>query len=356
MDWVLIVSALLLTGIGLLSLYSSSIGKQDFSNFNKQIIFLGIALFLMFLFSFLDYRILRNDPCLILILYLICVSALAGLFLFAPEIRGIKSWYKIGPVSFDPIEATKLILIILLAKYFSMRHVEMYKVKHIFLSGVYLLIPCALIFAQPDLGSAIILIALWVGILLVSGIKISHFLILIFCGILTLTFCWLFLLKDYQKDRIISFTSPQIEPLGIGWNQAQSKIAIGSGGIWGLGFAKGSQTQYGFLPESQTDFIWASIAEEFGLFGVSIIFLLFIILLYRVLKIAFTSKTNFPRLFASGFAIILVSQIFINIGMNLGILPIIGISLPLISYGGSSLICTFIAFGVLQNIRITHIT
>ena len=353
LDWILISAALLLVGIGLLSIYSSSIGRGDFLNFKKQIIFLGIGFTLMFLFSFFDWRILRIDPYLILILYFFCLLGLAGLFFFAPQIRGAVSWYKFGPVSIDPIEPTKIILIILLAKFFSMRHIEMYRVRHILLSGFYVFLPVALIFFQPNLGSALILIALWVGILIISGIKLRHFLILVLISLLFLSLSWPFLLKDYQKERIISFLALRLEPLGTGWSQAQAKIAIGSGWIFGRGIGQGGQTQYGFLPEPQTDFIFAAIAEELGLVGVGVLFFLFSLFLWRVIKIALLSQSNFPRLFASGFAISLISQAFIHVGMNLGLLPIIGISLPLVSYGGSSLIMTFIALGILQSIR-TH--
>ena len=352
LDWVLIISALLLVGIGLLSIYSSSLSKGDFLNFKKQIIFLGIGIFLMLLISFFNWRTLRDDPYFILTLYIFCLLALLLLFFFAPEIRGVKSWYKIGPVSIDPIEFTKIVLIILLAKYFSMRHIEMYQIKHILISGLYILIPAILIFLQPDLGSILILITLWLGILIISGIKLRHFLILVLCGLLILILGWSFLLKDYQKERITSFIAPQLtEPLAVGWSQIQSKIAIGSGGVLGQGLGSGSQTQYGFLPEPQTDFIFAAIAEEMGLIGISALFFLFSILIWRILKIALSSQTNFPRLFVSGFAILLFSQIFIHIGMNLGILPIIGIPLPLVSYGGSSLIATFLALGILESIK-----
>jgi len=351
-DWALTISALLLVVIGFISLYSSSLGRGNFLNFQKQLIFFIIALFLMVLFSFLDWRIFREDSYLILFFYFLSCVLLAGLFWLAPEIRGIRSWYKIGTLSIDPIEFTKIVLIILLAKYFSMRHIEMYRVGHIILSGFYVFIPGRLIFVQPDMGWVLILIALWIGILIISGIKIRHFLLLTLCLILVLVFGWSSILKDYQRDRILNFFVPHLEPLGSGWSQAQSRIAIGSGGIFGQGFAKGSQTQYGFLPEPQTDFIFAAIAEEFGLIGISVLLLLFSIILWRIIKIAIDSQSNFPRLFASGFSIVLISQIFIHIGMNIGILPIIGISLPFVSYGGSGLITCFVALGILQSIKI----
>ncbi len=352
LDWILIISVMLLVSIGLLSLYSSSMGRNDFLNFKKQIIFFTISLFLMFLFSFFDWRGLRENPYSILILYFLCLLGLFGLFLFAPEIRGIRSWYRLGPFTLSPIEFTKIVLIILLAKYFSMRHIEMYRIRHILLSGTYILLPIVLIFPQPDLGQVLILIALWVGILLISGIKLRHFLILVLCFLLISILSWSFLLQDYQKERILSFLFPY-DPLGVSWSQNQAKIAVGAGGVFGQGIGKGSQTQYGFLPEPQTDFIFSAIAEEIGLIGVSVLLFLFSILIWRIMKIAIMSQTNFPRLFASGLTIILVSQTFIHIGMNLGLLPIIGIPLPLISYGGSNLIALFIGFGILQSIK-TH--
>jgi len=354
LDWVLIVSTFLLVGFGLLSIYSSSLGKGDFLNFKKQIIFFGIGIILMILISFFDWRTLREDPRLILILYFLCLVLLVGLFFFAPEIRGTKSWYKLGQVSIDPTEFTKIVLIILLAKYFSTRHIELYRIIHILISGLYVFIPSLLVFLQPDLGSVLILLSLWVGILIVSGIKLRHFLILVLCFLLISIFSWSTILKDYQKERILSFIWPQIsDPLKIGWSQRQAKIAIGSGGIFGQGLFKGSQTQYGFLPEPQTDFIFSAIAEETGLIGVSFLLFLFSILIWRIFKIAISSQSNFAYLFASGLSLLFITQIFIHIGMNIGFLPIIGIPLPLISYGGSSLIATFTALGILQSIK-TH--
>jgi len=351
LDWVLITSAFILTIIGLVSIYSSSIERGSFLNFKKQIIFFLIGIFLMFLLSFFDWRAFCQNPYFILILYFACIAMLAGLLLFAPATRGVKGWYKIGPVSVDPIELTKIVLIILLAKYFSMRHIEMYKITHIILSAVYIFIPAFLIFLQPDFGSALILVVLWIGILLVSGIRLGHFLVLVFCGILLLSLSWSFFLKDYQRARVMSFLAPQVEPLGASWSQNQSKIAIGSGGLLGQGFGNGSQTQYRFLSEPQTDFIFAAIAEEFGLLGIAIIFSLLLIFIWRIMKTALLSHSNFPRLFAFGFIIILVFQIFIHIGMNLGVLPVIGLALPLVSYGGSGLITSYITLGILLNIK-----
>ncbi len=354
-DWILIISAILLTLIGIISIYSSSLEKDNFFNFQKQIIFFVIGIFAMFVFSFFDYRFLRNNSYFILIVYFFCVLGLVGLFFLAPETRGVKGWYKINlpglvSLSIDPIEPVKLVLIILLAKYFSMRHIEMYRIRHILISSIYVFMPCFLIFLQPDLGSVLILIIIWLTILVASGIKLQHFLILCLCGILIFGLSWSFLMEDYQKDRLLSFITPLEDPLGSGWSQTQSKIAIGSGGIFGKGLGQGPQTQYGFLSEPQTDFIFAAIGEEFGLVGISSLLILFLILMWRILKISLLCSNNFSRLFTVGIAGLFASQIFISIGMNLGFLPIIGISIPFTSYGGSSLILNFLALGILQNI------
>jgi len=350
LDWVLIICAFLLVIIGLVSIYSSSSGREDFFNFQKQLIFFGIGIFMMFFFSFFDWRIFKENGYLILIIYFVCLIGLIGLFFLAPEIRGVQKWYKIGPLSIDPVEFMKIILVVLLAKYFSMRHVEMYRIKHIVFSGFYVLLPVSLVFFQPDFGSVIILAALWIGMLIASGIKLRHFLILVLCGIVILTLCWMFLIKDYQKERVISFLFPA-DPLSAGWSQNQAKIAIGSGGILGQGILNGSQARYGFLPEPQTDFIFAAIAEETGLIGVFSLLLIYLLLIVRIFKIALMSQNNFSRLFCIGLVVIIVSQVFIHIGMNLGILPIIGIYLPLISYGGSGLIAILAALGVVQSIK-----
>lgn len=351
LDWIIIWSALLLAGIGLLSLYSSSIGKEDFTNFYKQAVFLAIGLGVMFVVSFLNYRLFKNDPYFLIFLWSLGVLALVGLLLFGPEIRGVKAWYKIGGVSIDPVEYMKIVLLLLMAKYFSLRHVEIYRIKHILLSAVYFGIPFILIFFQPNLGSGGLLIILWLIILLVSGLKLRHFLAIVAFGIFLLSLAWMFVLHDYQKSRIISFLEPELDPLGIGWSQLQSKIAIGNGGIWGNGIGNGTQTQYGFLTEPQTDFIFSAIGEEFGLIGIVIVFILFFLLLWRVFKIGIQAESNFPRLFAIGFGALLIIQFGVNIGMNIGFLPIVGLPLPFVSYGGSSLLMLFFGLGVLQSIK-----
>jgi rod shape determining protein RodA len=351
LDWSIIIPTILLVCFGLMGIYSASLAKNDFLNLYKQIIFFGVGFLIMIAISFFDYRILRNNSYLILVLYGLCLLLLIGLYFFAPVIRGTKGWYKVGILSLDPNEPAKIIMLILLAKYFSMRHAEMYKFRHIIFSGLYIFFPALLIFLKPDLGGTSVLLLIWLGALLISGIKIRHFLILSLCFILLAGISWSFLLEDYQKQRVTSFIFPY-DYLGTSWSQNQTKISIGSGQIFGQGLGKGSQVQYGFLPEPHTDFIFSVIAEEWGLAGITSLFIVYGFLVWRVLKIAIDSQSNFPRLFASGFAIILISQFFINIGMNLSLLPVVGIYLPFVSYGGSGLIGNFISLGILQSIRI----
>ncbi len=348
LDFVLLFSVLAISSIGILSIYSSA---KDPSLYVKQIIFVVGGFFLMYIVSFFDWRSFRENSYFILILYFFSVFLLYGLIAFGPVIKGVQRWYRIGDFLFDPAEVFKIVIIILLAKYFSTRHVEMYKVSHIILSGIYVLIPAFLIFKQPDLGSALILIIMWIGILFISGIKLKHFLIIFFGGVIFLALGWMFFLQDYQKDRAIAFINPELDPQGISWGQIQAQTAVGSGGIFGKGIKEGTQTQWGFLPEPQTDFIFSAISEEMGFLGAGTLLFFFGIFLWRVILIIVKSKTNFPRLFASGFAILFFTQMFINIGMNLGMLPIIGTPLPLVSYGGSNLLFVFLGLGILQSIR-----
>jgi len=352
LDWFIILFVFLINGIGLLSLYSQHQTGEHFSFFERQTLFTLLGIILIFLFAFFDYRVFRDNSYLVLFLYIACLISLAGIFIFAPQIRGVKSWYKIGPFSFDPTEFTKLILIILFAKYFSQRHIEMYRFYHIVFSGIYLFFPVLLVYLQPDLGSVLIFILIWLGILITSGIRVKHFLILSLVGILLCVFAWHFVLKEYQKERIISFLFPEYKPLETGWSQRQAKIALGNGGLFGKGFKKGSQVQHGFLPEPHTDFIFAAIGEEFGFITLFILLSLYILLLGRILKVSFQAKDNFARLFATGVGFWLFFQLFINIGSNIGFLPIIGLPLPFVSYGGSALLAFYIGIGLLESIKL----
>ena len=351
LDWVLVISVLVLCLIGLLSIYSTSFG-QDPSFFYKQLIFIISGFFLMLIFALLDYRFFRNHPQLLIVFYVLSILLLIGVLIFGREIRGAVSWLRIGSFSFEPVELAKLVMILILAQYFSLRHIEFYRIRHIIASGIYTIIPVALIFFQPDLGSAMVLVFLWLGIMIIAGIKPRQLIALFLIGIIIFGIAWLGLLKPYQKERFITFINPYIDPLGSGYHRIQSIIAIGAGKLLGRGLGQGSQSQLQFLPEQHTDFIFASIAEEWGFVGVLIIFILYFLFFFRIIKIALKSTNNFARLFCVGALIVFLFQFVVNIGMNLGVLPIAGISLSFISYGGSNLIMSFITLGIIQSIAV----
>ena len=349
----MVISVLLLCGIGLLSIYSTAYTKEA-KIFYKQMVFVVIGFFLMLVFASLDYRIFRNRPGLLIVLYILSVLLLVGVLIFGKEMRGAVSWFRFGPLNFEPVELAKLVIILILAEYFSLRHIELYRIRHIIVSGIYMLIPVALVFFQPDLGSAMILVFLWLGTMIIAGIKLRQLLILFLIGLIIFLIAWFVVLKPYQKDRIISFINPYLDPLGSGYHRIQSVIAIGSGELWGRGLGHGSQSQLRFLPDRTTDFIFASIAEEMGFIGVMLIFVFYFLLFFRIIKIALSASNNFSRLFCVGACIMFVFHVAVNIGMNLGLLPIAGISLPFISYGGSNLLINFITIGIIQSIAVRN--
>lgn len=357
LDWILISAIILLLIVGLLSIASTSQARTGaFSIFKKQVTFAIIGFIFLFLFSLIDYRFLRNYPSVILTLYAISIALLVLLFVFSSKTRGAVSWFHfsspIGNFGFEPVEVTKFTLIILLSKYFSSRHVDFGLIRHIFISGFYFFVPAALVLLQPDLGSVVLITIIWIGIMLASGIRMRHLAALLLVLVIFAGVSWGFFLKDYQKARILTFLSPAKDPLGRGYNVNQSIIAIGSGGFWGKGLGHGSQSQLNFLPEQHTDFIWATIAEEWGFFGVSLILIIWGIVFWRLFLIMINATTNFARLFIFGFAILILSHVSVNIGMNMGFFPVMGVPLPLLSYGGSNLIATLATFGIIQNIKI----
>ncbi|MBU2579210.1 rod shape-determining protein RodA [Patescibacteria group bacterium] len=349
-NWPLILPAFALTLFGLLSIYSFSSAQGNFFYFKKQLIFFAFSVFLVILLNFFDLKFLKHNSYFIFALYFLSLIALLGLYFFGVEIKGDKGWYKLGIFSFDPVPFAAIFLIAILSKYFAVRHIEIKRFQSIFFSLLYLAIPFFLILFQPDFGSAFILIFVWLGIVIFSGLGIRHFLILGLVALIIFVAAWQFWLKNYQKERVISFLNPKIDFQGISWNINQSKIAIGSGGFWGKGISNNSQIQYGFLPSSQTDFIFASIAEATGFFGILILIFFIIFLFSQIMKVALLAEDNFTRLFAIGFAFLLISQSFINIGMTLGLLPVVGIPLPFVSYGGSYILAFYLGLGMLGRL------
>ncbi len=344
-DWFLVLIIVVLAGISLTTLYG--IGK-DPSFFNRQSVFVALGLVLMFIVSRFDYRIFKNNSFLTLVVYIFSVLLLVYA-LTNESIRGASGWILFGNFQFEPAELAKLGLIILLAKYFSQKHVEIYSFKHIIASGIYFGIPALLIFKQPDIGSVAVLGLIWVAILFVSGVKRRHLLAIFMVIVILGTFSWFVLLKPYQHSRLLNFLNPEADPYGGGFSVLQSKIAIGSGGWTG---GEGTQTELGLVVEPYTDFTFSVFAERFGFAGILVLFSLFSLMFWRIVKIAQATENNFAKLFSTGFLTMILSHVLINGGMNLGILPPTGIPFSFLSYGGSHFVVLMLGFGILQSIKV----
>jgi rod shape determining protein RodA len=354
LDWLLVLSLLPLFFTGLITM--KSFGPVDSGSagdyfFWRQLIWIAIGFVIFLWLSFSDLRWLFSSLALV-VLYLFAVISLILLLWFNNPVRGAASWFKLGLFSFDPSEIAKIVLILILAKYFSRRHIEIANVKHIVISGLYAVLPAILIFLQPDFGSSLILGAIWFGMVMASGISKKHFFILAFSAAAVLAVCWFFILAPYQRLRIYSFINPYLDPRGSGYHIIQTTIAVGAGGVWGRGIGLGSQSRLEFLPEHRTDFIFAAIGEELGFVGIMFLIIFFILLIFRIIKMAAAGNENFVRLYATGLAILLISQFLVHTGMNVGLLPITGLPLPFVSYGGSSLITFFASLGILMSMRV----
>ncbi|QQR50424.1 rod shape-determining protein RodA [Candidatus Nomurabacteria bacterium] len=346
-DWVLFIALMPILGAGLITMRSFT---GDTSLFDKQLLWILISIIIFFTLSAIDVRILKNTKVLVL-LFIFFLAILTTLFIVGRVVNGAQSWFDFGGFSFQPTDFMKVIVILLLAKYFSRRHVEIAHFKHIFISGIYALVPFLLVFLQPDFGSAIIIFLIWFGMILVSGISKKHLLLVLGGGLIVFLGLWLFVFQQYQRDRIVNFIHPLADIHGSGYNAYQSTIAVGSGKIFGKGVGYGTQSRLQFLPEYQTDFIFAAFAEEWGFVGVIILFTLYGIVIWRILKIALVGHSNFEILYGMGVAIFFFSHFVINVGMNIGLMPVTGITLPFMSYGGSHLLGSFAALGILMSMR-----
>lgn len=344
-DWLLFLPSLFLCLLSILII--QSIAPQLVAIHTITII---IGFILYFIFSKADYRIFENlsKP-----LYIISAASLLITFLIGFETRGSLRWIEVGNIRIQFSELIKPVLIIFFASLFKVKNNNFSSNLVNFIS---FLVPTILVFKQPDLGNALVYSLIFFGIVYLSGLKLKTIII----GLLTLSASlpalWT-ILKDYQKLRIISFLNPTKDPLGAGYNAFQASIAVGSGQIFGRGLGWGTQSHLKFLPEFHTDFIFASISEELGLIGASIILLLYLVILSRLLQIAKSTPDRFSTLIIFGIFLMILSQVFINIGMNIGLLPITGITLPLVSYGNNSILATLISLGLASSIsRISYLS
>jgi len=336
---------------GLAALYSLQINvlEPNFFFLNRQLTFVGIGLVLFFLISHISFRVWGDyyKMVLVIVCLLLLIVLIAGI-----NIRGTTGWLEFFGQTFQPVELAKIVLVIFLAKFFTARGKEPRLITDVFISGLITGVLILLVMLQPDLGSAMILFLTWLIMVLLLPIKKKTFFIIFLIILVLAASAWLFFLKDYQKERLLTFIQPQRDPLGSGYNVRQSVVAVGSGQLIGRGLAVGSQSQLNFLPEQETDFIFAVIAEELGFVGAGLVLVLFLSLFLRIYKISREIRDNFGNLLAMGIIIYLTIQTFINIGMNMGIAPVTGIPLPLVSYGGSSLLSVLIALGIVLNIHI----
>lgn len=346
-DVPMLLLLLIISAYGLLILYSA-VGQQIEPVISQGTkILVGLSAMLV-IAQIPPIVYLRLAPWI----FLIGLIALVLVYFFGVEVKGARRWLKIpGITKFQPSEIMKLILPLMLAWYFQHRHLPP-KAKHVFWSLVITIIPVILIAFQPDLGTSLIIAASGLFVLLLAGISWRLVLSTIGIGVLTAPALW-FVLRDYQQQRILTLLDPERDPLGAGWNIIQSKTAIGSGGLFGKGLFEGTQSNLDFLPESQTDFIVAVLGEELGLAGVVGLLILYLLLIGRGIILAVQAQDTFGRLLSGSITFTFFVYVFVNMGMVSGILPVVGVPLPFVSYGGTSVITLFIGFGVLMSVR-TH--
>jgi rod shape determining protein RodA len=333
---------------GLLNIYGVAGLSSQF--FQRHVIYLFIGFGLMTFISLFDYRYFKNNSVPALTAYIFSIILLL-LTLVSTSVRGTNAWITFAGLTFEPSEVAKLALIILMAKYFSQRHIQINEFKHVLISGIYFFIPTGIILNQPDLGSAIILSLVWLGMLLAAGINRRHFFLLIILALGVSFLGWVYFLEPYQKTRLISFVNPQSDPLGSGYNIIQSQIAIGSGHWFGNGLGKGYQAKLGFLPEPYHDFAFAAAIEQFGFVGIIVFLSGMMMIIYKMLDIGSRANNNFGRLFSIGMVIFIFSHVIISASVNNGLMPVTGLPFPLLSYGGSHLISIMIGMGIIQSIK-----
>lgn len=346
-DWYMFVPAALLSLAGLVTMDSFS-GENYF--FFRQSIWLLISVLIFFIATTIDWRFLRRTKVLVPI-FAATVAVLIILLVTGQLTRGTQSWFQFGTFTFQPSDPAKLVIILMLSKYFSRRHIEIKNPRHILVSGAYAFLIFILVFLQPDFGGAMVILGIWLGMVLVSGISKKHLTFLAILGIATSVILWMFVFAPYQKARIVSFVHPLADVRGAGYNAYQSTIAVGSGEIFGKGIGQGSQSKLRFLPEYETDFIFAAFTEEWGFIGAVILLALCLVLLARIVDNARLAATNFETFFGLGVAVLFIVHIAVHAGMNLGILPVTGITFPFMSYGGSHLVTEWLALGMLSSMQ-----
>lgn len=349
-EWPIFVMGLAIALIGIVNLVSASPERGALlpDTAWRQLVWMGLGLALLLATLLLDYRTLER---IAIPFYGAVLLLLVAVLFIGRIVNGSQRWIDLGPMNLQPSELAKLALIILFARLLARRSATS-PIGLLDLAGPALLvaIPAALIVKQPDLGTALVLCIVSASFLAVTRVRVGSLLLIVAAGVAAVTVAWLFFLHDYQKERVFTFMNPERDPLGAAYHAIQSQIAVGSGGLFGKGFLHGSQSQLDFLPEEQTDFVFSVLGEEWGFVGTATVLALYLGILIRGLMIAHSSKDLFGAYLAVG----IVAQFFwagaINVGMVIGVLPVVGVPLPMLSYGGSALLTCMIALGLLMNV------
>jgi rod shape determining protein RodA len=351
-DWIIFSAVLLLAAFGLVEIYSIALGQDvvDFSNFQKQIIAVSIGLIFLFSFSFIGPNIFKSFNRHI---YVLGVLLLILVLIFGRTVRGATGWFDFFGFGFQPVEIAKLVVVLFLARFFSNSAIKMRPLKSLLLSLSGVLVFVFLLALQPDFGPVVIILTLWFFVLALSGVlRWRYFLIMFIPLVILFSLLWGFYFADYQKDRILVLFNPTETSVSGDYNVFQSLVAVGSGGLMGQGIGFGSQSQLKFLPEAHNDFIFAVIAEELGFLGAVLLLLLYFVLFWRLISASKKLKDDFSVFLVLGGMGLIFIEMFTNIGMNIGIVPVVGISLPFVSYGGSAIISKFILIGIIQGVII----
>ena len=349
-DYILLVCILLLGFISLATMYSTEGGKVLFhtkSHFIKLIVFTVM----MLIFSFINIKFWFSIGYLS---YFVVISLLAWTYFFGITSSGSKRWIDLYFINLQPSELMKIFIILCLAKYFHRMKLEnVNSIYTILTSLIIIILPMGLVIVQPDLGTSVLIAISGIAVLWFAGINYKYFIYTILGFLILLPFIIAFL-KPYQKLRVLTFLNPDRDPLGAGYQIIQSKIAVGSGGIFGKGFLKGTQSYLEFLPEKHTDFIFTLFSEEFGFVGSALLLIIYVIIIYRIVAIGASSRSYFAKIFCYSFASSIFFYITVNMSMVLGLVPIVGSPLPIMSYGGSSMLATMIGFSIVMSAKIHH--
>ncbi len=346
-DVILLLTAIILTCIGLAAIYSIDLSRgETLIYFPRQVLAAVIGIVGSLILSRFHISFYEAHAKLI---YVGALVLLLAVLFFGTTIRGTTGWFRFGGFSFQPAEFAKIALIIFLSWRIDRQARRFQTWQFVLVMAVLTGVLAGLIMLQPDFGSALILVGIWFGIMLLAGIPKRYTFGLVALGIIVACFSWVFLFQDYQKERFMTFLEPERDPLGSGYNVTQSIIAIGAGGVFGRGLGFGSQSQLHFLPEAQTDFIFSVIGEELGFVGTGLVLILYGLLIFRLARVAYQARTEFASYVSLGIALVFLLHVCINVGAAIGLLPVTGVTLPFVSYGGSSLIINLFLIGIAES-------